>query len=56
MDGFTVTIWVVRILFLVLLYLFLIGIARALLLNHRATSLEPTVELGLLVVVASPAG
>ena len=56
MDGFTVTIWVVRILFLVLLYLFLVGIARALLRDLRAASREPTLELGRLVVVASPAG
>ena len=56
MDGFTVTIWVVRILFLVLLYLFLFGIARALLRDLRAAAREPTVELGRLVVVASPGG
>lgn len=56
MDGFTVTIWVVRILFLILLYLFLFGIARVLLRDLRAASREPTVELGRLVVVASPAG
>jgi hypothetical protein len=56
MDGFTVTIWVVRILFLILLYLFLFGIARALLRDLRAASREPTLELGRLVVVASPAG
>jgi pSer/pThr/pTyr-binding forkhead associated (FHA) protein len=56
MDGFTVTIWVVRILFLVLLYVFLFGIARALLRDLRAASREPTIELGRLVVVASPAG
>ena len=55
MDGFTVTIWVVRILFLVLLYVFLFGIARALLRDLRAASREPTLELGRLVVVASPA-
>ncbi len=56
MDGFTVTIWVVRILFLVLLYLFLFGIARALLRDLRAAAREPTLELGRLVVLASPAG
>jgi hypothetical protein len=56
MDGFTVTIWVVRILFLVLLYLFLFGIARALLRDLRAAAREPTIELGRLVVVASPGG
>ena len=56
MDGFTVTIWIVRILFLVLLYLFLFGIARALLRDLRAAAREPTSELGRLVVVASPGG
>ena len=56
MDGFTVTIWVVRLLFLALLYLFLFGIARALLRDLSAASREPTTELGRLVVVASPAG
>jgi hypothetical protein len=56
MDGFTITIWVVRILFLVLLYLFLFGIARALLRDLRAAAREPTTELGRLVVVASPGG
>jgi hypothetical protein len=56
MDGFTVTIWVVRILFLVLLYLFLFGIARALLRDLRAAAREPTIEHGRLVVVASPGG
>jgi hypothetical protein len=56
MDGFTVTIWVVRILFLVLLYLFLFGIPRALLRDLRAAAREPTLELGRLVVVASPGG
>ena len=56
MDGFTVTIWIVRILFLLLLYLFLFVIARSLLRDLRAAAREPTVELGRLVVVASPAG
>jgi hypothetical protein len=56
MDGFTITIWVVRILFLVLLYLFLFGIARALLRDLRAAAREPTAELGRLVVIASPGG
>ena len=56
MDGFTVTIWVVRLLFLALLYLFLFGVARALLRDLRAAAREPTAELGRLVVIASPAG
>jgi pSer/pThr/pTyr-binding forkhead associated (FHA) protein len=56
MDGFVVTIWVVRLLFLALLYLFLFGVARTLLRDLGAASREPTTELGRLVVVASPAG
>jgi pSer/pThr/pTyr-binding forkhead associated (FHA) protein len=56
MDGFLVTIWVVRLLFLALLYIFLFGIARMLLRDLSAAAREPTAELGRLVVVASPAG
>lgn len=56
MDGFLVTIWVIRLLFLALLYLFLFGIARSLLRDLSAASREPTAELGRLIVVASPAG
>jgi FHA domain len=56
MDGFTITIWVVRILFLLLLYLFLFGIARTLLRDLSAASREPTTELGRLIVLASPGG
>ena len=56
MDGFAVTICVVRLLFLALLYLFLFGIARTLLRDLRAAAREPSAELGRLVVVASPTG
>jgi pSer/pThr/pTyr-binding forkhead associated (FHA) protein len=56
MDGFLVTIWVARLLFLALLYIFLFGIARMLLRDLSAAAREPTAELGRLVVVASPAG
>jgi len=56
MDGFLITIWVVRLLFLALLYLFLFGIARTLLRDLSAASREPTTELGRLIVLASPAG
>jgi pSer/pThr/pTyr-binding forkhead associated (FHA) protein len=56
MDGFLVTIWVIRLLFLALLYVFLFGIARTLLRDLSAAAREPTAELGRLVVVASPAG
>lgn len=56
MDGFLVTIWIVRLLFLALLYLFLFRVARALLRDLGAASRETEVELGRLIVVASPAG
>ncbi|HET9455954.1 MAG TPA: FHA domain-containing protein [Candidatus Limnocylindrales bacterium] len=56
MDGFVITIWVVRLLFLVLLYLFLLGIARTLVRDLRAAAREPSSELGRLFVLASPGG
>ena len=56
MDPFLLTVWVVRLLFLGLLYLFLFRIARALVGDLRAAAREPGTELGRLVVVASPAG
>jgi pSer/pThr/pTyr-binding forkhead associated (FHA) protein len=55
-DAFLVAIWVVRLAFLALLYLFLVFVVRALLRDLRAASREPTAELGRLVVVASPSG
>jgi hypothetical protein len=56
MDGFEVSIWIIRLVFLALLYVFLFGIARTLLRDLGAAGREPTSELGRLVVVASPAG
>jgi hypothetical protein len=56
MDPFLLTVWVVRLLFLGLLYLFLFRIARALVGDLRSAAREPGTELGRLVVVASPAG
>jgi hypothetical protein len=56
MDPFLLTVWVVRLLFLGLLYLFLFRIAKALVGDLRAAAREPGAELGRLVVVASPAG
>jgi len=52
-DGFVLTLWLVRILFLVLLYLFLFAVARVLLRDLRVAARGP-VELGRLVVIASP--
>lgn len=56
MDPFLLTVWFVRLLFLALLYLFLLRIARALVGDLRAAAREPGTELGRLVVVASPTG
>ena len=56
MDPFLLTVWVVRLLFLGLLYLFLLRIARALVGDLRAAAREPEAELGRLFVVASPGG
>ena len=56
MDPFLLTVWIVRLLFLGLLYLFLFRIARALLGDLRAAAREPGAELGRLVVIASPSG
>ena len=56
MDPFLITVWVVRLLFLALLYLFLFRIAKALVGDLRAAAREPGAELGRLIVVASPGG
>jgi hypothetical protein len=56
MDPFLLTVWVVRLLFLALLYLFLFRIARTLVGDLRSAAREPGAELGRLVVVASPGG
>ena len=56
MDGFTLVLWGVRILFLLLLYLFLARIVRALLRDLRAAAREPADRPGRLVVVESPSG
>jgi hypothetical protein len=56
MDGYVLTIWVVRLLFLFLLYVFLFGVARTLIRDLRQAAREPSTELGRLVVLASPGG
>lgn len=56
MDGFLVLLWLLRILFLGLLYLFLYRVVRALLRDLGAATREHASELGRLVVVASPDG
>ena len=56
MDPFLLTVWIVRLLFLALLYVFLFRIARALVGDLRAAAREPGAELGRLVVMSSPSG
>lgn len=56
MDAAVIAIWVLRLLFLAVLYVFLWLVVRALLRDLRAAAREPTRELGRLVVVASPSG
>jgi FHA domain len=54
-DGFVLALWVLRLLFLGLLYLFLFAVARVLVRDLRAASRGPA-EPGRLVVLASPRG
>ena len=56
MDPFIVAIWIMRLAFLALLYIFLYLVVRVLLRDLRAAAREPGTELGRLVVVASPGG
>ncbi len=56
MDGFLLVLWIIRIIFLALLYLFLYRVVRALLRDLRAATHEASPELGRLIVVASPNG
>ena len=56
MDGFTLVLWGVRLLFLLLLYLFLARVIRVLLRDLRAAAREPGQRPGRLVVLESPAG
>jgi hypothetical protein len=54
-DGFVLTLWLVRLLFLFLLYGFLIVVVRVLIRDLRTATRGPA-ELGRLVVLASPRG
>ena len=56
MDGFLAVIWIVRLLFLALLYLFLARVVRSLLGDIRAAAREPSSSLGRLIVLDSPSG
>jgi FHA domain len=56
MDAAVIAIWVLRLLFLAMLYWFLWTVVRTLIRDLRAAAREPTAELGRLAVVASPSG
>ncbi len=54
MDPLLLILWVVRLAFLLLLYVFLFRVVRTLLRDLRAAAREPTTTMGRLVVLASP--
>jgi hypothetical protein len=56
MEATVLAIWLLRLIFLFMLYAFLWTVVRVLLRDLRAAAREPTAELGRLVVVASPSG
>jgi len=53
MDGFFVALWILRLAFLAVLFVFLYGVARVLVRDLRRAEREQRSELGRLVVVAS---
>jgi len=55
-DAAVISIWVLRLIFLAMLYAFLWMVVRALVRDLRAAAREPTAELGRLLIVASPSG
>jgi hypothetical protein len=56
MDPAVLAIWALRLIFLGMLYVFLWMVVRALLRDLRSAAREPSIELGRLVVLASPSG
>ena len=56
MDPFAASLWLLRFLFLALLYLFLFAVVRVLVRDLRAAAREPGTQLGRLHVLASPEG
>ena len=56
MDAFTISLWVLRITFVVLIYLFFFFVVRALWRDLRTTIAGAGQALGRLVVVAAPEG
>ena len=56
MDGFLLVVWIIRLLFLALLYLFLVRVVRALIGDLRGAARDGSSVSGRLVVLASPGG
>lgn len=56
MDAITLSLWLLRLLFLACLYLFLFAVVRVLVRDLRAAAREPEAEIGRLVVVGAPDG
>ncbi|HUG47750.1 MAG TPA: FHA domain-containing protein [Candidatus Limnocylindria bacterium] len=56
MDAFTVSLWILRLTFVVLIYLFFFFVVRALWRDLRSTVVGAGQALARLVVVASPEG
>ena len=54
MDPVVIAIWILRLAFLALLYLFLGAVVRVLMRDLRAAAREPISALGRLIVIASP--
>ena len=54
MDPVVIAIWILRLAFLALLYVFLGAVVRVLLRDLRAAAREPITALGRLVVIGSP--
>jgi predicted component of type VI protein secretion system len=55
-DPALATLWILRLSFLALIYVFLFAVVRVLIRDLRAASRERSVEVGRLVVVASASG
>jgi hypothetical protein len=55
-DAITLSLWLLRLVFLLFLYLFLFAVVRVLVRDLRAAAREPETELGRLFVVTSPGG
>jgi hypothetical protein len=55
-DAFAASLWLLRLLFLALLYLFLFAVVRILVRDLRAAAREPGTELARLHVLTSPSG